>query len=101
MKTKAILATLGVACFSLVLGACGYDKEAEETSQPAAETEMSGSMVEDIQESAGSMVEGVEETISETMAEGQEKVDETMEGLMTDVEGEADKLQDEVGKLPQ
>lgn len=107
MKTKMILGTLGVACFSLALGACGYGDKEEKASGTGAEAETTGSLVEDIQESAETVVEEVEQAASEAMdaaedkvsevvAAGQEKLDEAMNELNSDAEADA---QSELEKL--
>lgn len=108
-----ILGTLGVACFSLALGACGYGDKEEKASSTGAESETTGSLVEDIQESAGTVVDDVEqaasdavdaaeEKVSEAVAAGQEKLDEAMSELDTgaqeDAQSEMEKLKNEAAE---
>jgi len=80
MKSKILLTTIGAACFSVLLAGCYGDKE--EASSPSSvtpETEMSGSMTDDMNESAGAVVESVEEMSGDVVSKVEDVVAETVD----------------------
>ena len=102
MKSKTILATLGVTCLTLLLAACGYgDKEPEKTMQSEVEAETSGSLTEDIETSAGS-VDGSAEADEEQVRISKQLG--TMQSDVVDMEDKAAKMKEEadaeLNKLP-
>ena len=118
MKSKMLLTTIGAACFSVLLVGCYGDKEeASSPSSATPETEMSGSMMDDVKESAGSVVDSVEDMAGDAMSgakdaaagavdtvkDVQDKMADSDAGM--DAESEIDKMKDDLGaqmnKLPQ
>jgi len=122
MKSKLLLTTVGVACFSLLVGCYGDKEEASSSSSVTPETEMSGSMTEDVKESADAVVESaeemadeavsaVEDVVADTVEAGQAAVDDAVADMQEKMSGsdagtdvEADKLKQDLGaelnKLP-
>ncbi|MEH6358386.1 MAG: hypothetical protein V7745_05320 [Pseudomonadales bacterium] len=69
MKSKMLLTTIGAACLSVLLVGCYGDKEeASSPSSATSETEMSGSMMDDVKESAGSVVDSVEDMAGDAVS---------------------------------
>jgi hypothetical protein len=122
MKSKMLLTTIGAACFSVLLVGCYGDKEEANSPYSATpETEMSGSMMDDVKESAGSVadsakdmagdakdatvdaVDKVKDMTAEAVKSGEAAVS-SMKDKMTgsdaadiDAESEADKMKDDLG----
>jgi len=93
MKSKMLLTTVGVACFSLLLGGCGSDKDAASSSSStsaAPETEMT----DDMKESADAVVESAEEMSDEADSKGEDVVADTVESGQTEVDDAMKGVQD-------